>query len=221
MDKEAYFARLYPLQDEVLRIVNDLKTGFYLTGGTALSRGYLHHRLSDDLDFFVNDDPGFELWAGRILHAVGERGKWRMTVLQREERFVRFSLDPGEILLKVDLVNDVPSHIGQILSYESLGRLDSPENILANKITAAIDRREPKDMADIWGLCLKMRLSLIGAVTDAKSKAAGIFPADLARTLCSVDRSDWEAVLWIDPPDPDQFLRDLQHLGEQLLFSEE
>lgn len=55
MDKEKYATRLYPLQDEVLKIVNDQKTGFYLTGGTALSRGYLHHRLSDDLDFFVND----------------------------------------------------------------------------------------------------------------------------------------------------------------------
>lgn len=32
---------------------------FYLTGGTALSEFYLHHRLSEDLDFFAEDvfDP--------------------------------------------------------------------------------------------------------------------------------------------------------------------
>jgi len=30
-------------------------TPFYLTGGTALSRGYFNHRYSDDLDLFVNN----------------------------------------------------------------------------------------------------------------------------------------------------------------------
>ena len=29
---------------------------FYLTGGTALSGYYLQHRVSDDLDFFTEDD---------------------------------------------------------------------------------------------------------------------------------------------------------------------
>jgi len=43
-----------------------------------------------------------------------------------------------------------------------LGRLDSAENILANKISALIDRDEPKDLADIWGFCCVRRLSLPG-----------------------------------------------------------
>ena len=43
-----YFDTLYPLQDRVLNIVKKLDTGFYLTGGTASSRGYLQHRFSDD-----------------------------------------------------------------------------------------------------------------------------------------------------------------------------
>ena len=29
---------------------------FYLTGGTALAEYYLHHRKSEDLDFFCNTD---------------------------------------------------------------------------------------------------------------------------------------------------------------------
>src|SRR4051794_23764818 len=56
MDKVFYFERLYPLQDRILAVLTGVDTGFYLTGGTAASRGYLQHRLSDDLDFFVNDD---------------------------------------------------------------------------------------------------------------------------------------------------------------------
>ncbi len=55
---EYYTTSLYPLQDGILKIVTHLNTPFYLTGGTALSRCFFHHRYSDDLDFFVNADPG-------------------------------------------------------------------------------------------------------------------------------------------------------------------
>lgn len=50
-----YTEKLYPLQDGVMKIVKDLQLPFYLTGGTALSRFYYHHRYSDDLDYFVNN----------------------------------------------------------------------------------------------------------------------------------------------------------------------
>ena len=36
-----YREKLYPFQDGILKIVNDLRLPFYLTGGTALSRFYL------------------------------------------------------------------------------------------------------------------------------------------------------------------------------------
>ena len=44
-----------------------------------------------------------------------------------------------------------------------------------------------------------MSLPLRPAIHDASSKAAGIFPADLARVLCS-KAEDWPVVQWIDPP---------------------
>jgi len=56
---DLYLKRLYPFQDTVIEIISELETGFYLTGGTALSRGYLQHRFSEDLDLFVNDQPLF------------------------------------------------------------------------------------------------------------------------------------------------------------------
>ena len=66
MESTYFFDRLYPFQDAVLREMAALDTGFYLTGGTAASRGYLGHRFSDDLDFFVNDAPLFSLWSDRV-----------------------------------------------------------------------------------------------------------------------------------------------------------
>ena len=49
MDKP--WEQLYHLQDEVLGEIREVRRGLYLTGGTALSRGYYQHRDSDDLDF--------------------------------------------------------------------------------------------------------------------------------------------------------------------------
>lgn len=218
MDKTYYYNKLYPLQDKVLKIITGLNTGFYLTGGTASSRAYLHHRFSDDLDFFVNDDENFTLWTDRIINILVNSSDWKIEILLKDIRFVRFSLIQEDMLLKIELVNDVPSHIGSIVKHDILGKVDNSENILANKITALVDREEPKDLADIWGFCCKMGLSIIPAITNANSKAAGIFPADLARIICSVNEFDWQIINWIDPPEREEYISRLQELGESLII---
>jgi hypothetical protein len=218
MNKSFYFDTLYPLQDRVLQILSGLDTGFYLSGGTAASRGYLHHRFSDDLDLFVNDQPAFTLWTDRLIQALGEISGWTVELSLREQRFVRASLSDTKTTLKIEMINDVPSHVGEIRLDPILGRLDSPENILANKVTALVDREEPKDMADIWGFCCRLGLSLSTALEGAGSKAAGIFPAEVARRLCTATRDDWKLVRWIEAPDPDQFVSELLRLGEGLIL---
>lgn len=203
----------------VLQILNELDTGFYLTGGTAASRAYLYHRFSDDLDLFVNDSPHFSLWSSRIIDACVRSSEWTTRVLVQEQRFVRISLDAGSDSLKLELINDVPAHIGSVIADPVLRRIDSAENILANKVSALLDREEPKDLADIWGFCCKLNMPLAAAIDDAHSKAAGIFPADVARILCSVSERDWSLVKWIEPPKPQQFVTDLFRLGESLLLA--
>lgn len=213
-----YFDILYPYQERVLQVIRAAETGFYLTGGTAASRGYLNHRFSDDLDLFVNDEPAFSLWAERIIQHLTQSGVGKVSVNLKEERFVRLSLQEGEMVLKIEMVNDVPAHSGPIHEHPLLGRLDSAENILGNKITALLAREEPKDLADVWGFCWMMNLSLQEAISSAQSKAAGVFPADLARILCSARRSDWEVVRWIKAPPVETYLSQLIQLGESLLF---
>lgn len=213
-----YFETFYPFQDRVLKTINAVDTGFYLTGGTASSRGYLHHRFSDDLDFFVNDDNRFGLWVERIIQALTQSADWSCQVLMKEERFARLNLTANEVSLKLEFVNDVPARVGGIQNHSVLGRMDSAENILANKVTAALDRDEPKDLADIWGFCCQKNISLQDAITNAQSKAAGIFPADLARVLCSVTREDWEAIRWINAPPAEIFISQLMKLGEGLVL---
>ncbi len=213
-----YFDALYPFQDRVIQVINHADTEFYLTGGTAASRGYLQHRFSDDLDYFVNDDNRFGLWVERIIQALNR--EWTCNVLMKEEQFARLDLIQKDVSLKIEMINDVPARVGEIHSHATLGRLDSAENILANKVTALLDREEPKDLADIWGFCCQKNLSLQSAITDAQSKAAGVFPADLGRVLCSVQKEDWESIRWIQAPTTETFISQLNQLGESLLLVE-
>lgn len=217
-DSAYYEEQLYPLQNQVLRLVDAQKTGFYLTGGTAVSRGYLNHRFSDDLDLFVNYVPEFMLWSGQIIDALLQFEPRHTTVVLRQQHFVRLLLTHNDVTLKIELINDVPSHVGQIVQHPVLGRVDSAENILANKLTALIGREEPRDLADVWGLCTKLGLSIQNAIEGANSKATGIYPLDLARRLCSATHKDWELVRWIDPPDSVQYLEELNQLGEQIIL---
>src|SRR5712691_238212 len=102
------------MQDKALGRIASIETEFYLTGGTAASRGYLHHRFSDDLDLFVNDDDRFSLWAQRVIQALGVGGEWHVEVVQRDARFVRVNVMGGDTVLKVEMVNDVPAHVGEL-----------------------------------------------------------------------------------------------------------
>ena len=57
-------------QIEFLRVFSsnvEIAKRFYLTGGTCLSEYYLHHRVSEDLDFFCDSefDPlNLTMWIG-------------------------------------------------------------------------------------------------------------------------------------------------------------
>jgi hypothetical protein len=63
-----------------------------------------------------------------------------------------------------------------------------------------------------------MNLSCEAALEGAQSKAAGLFPADIARVLLTVTVDDWKLVRWSDAPDPARFIADLTEIGERLLL---
>ncbi|MEA3475599.1 MAG: nucleotidyl transferase AbiEii/AbiGii toxin family protein [Candidatus Cloacimonadota bacterium] len=217
MDRNFYFNKLYPLQDNFLSVIQKIDQKFYLTGRTVASRVYLHHRFSDDLDFFVNDKPEFKLWVDRILDAVAKNKEWHLDISLRENRFARCLIVERGIELKIEFVNDVPSHIGLIRNHPILGRIDSPENILANRVTAIVDRNEPKDVVDVWAFCTKMGLSLSEALKNAGSKAAGIFSLDVARILYLAENHDFSTIKWIKIPDFGILIQDIKKIVDKLI----
>lgn len=193
---EYYAKTLYPLQDTVIQVFRN--TPFYLSGGTALSRGYYNHRFSDDLDYFVNDHPDFLRIADRAITSLRNLFS-AVHIVNRDRHFCRLFV--GEENLKIELINDVPSHIGALVEHPVLGIIDSRENILANKITALADRALPKDVVDIFFL-LKDNLDIKKAFTDAESKAAGISPLLIAKILSEFDYTIIDdQIKWVSPID--------------------
>lgn len=214
---------LYALQDRVLGLLANADHWFYLTGGTALGRGYYGHRYSEDLDFFVNDAQDFELWRDRCLEILRQdavRTGNRLDILLREPRFGRAVLHGAEPL-KLEFVNDVPCRIGVPWRHPKLGRLDTKENILANKVSALVDRAAPKDVADIFLLCCRDRLDILEAIEGADGKAAGIFPPVVARALDRALSRGLPDVFWIAAPDEEEFRHGIARLIERIMSAGE
>lgn len=209
-----YTTTLYPLQDKVLDRLTQLHTPFYLTGGTALSRGYFHHRYSDDLDFFVNQSPDYLDIVEQIIADLSSH--FSVTISHRSSHFT--SLVINEVL-KVDFVNDVSFHSGSLMSLPLFFQVDNIHNILSNKLSALISRDEPKDVVDIWIIAKNQVTDWPTIFRDTNSKATGIFPPDIARRLSEFPPELLNVIKWLpdQTPSPQQFASELGEITHQLL----
>lgn len=123
---------------------------FYLSGGTALAAFFLHHRISDDLDFF-SDAPVDTL----SVTAFAERLKAKLSAQAvRYERLhdrhlYFFSTSLGE--LKMEFTYYPFPSLGDRAVMDG-ARVDDLEDLAANKLMALTDRFDPKDFVDLYFL---------------------------------------------------------------------
>jgi predicted nucleotidyltransferase component of viral defense system len=166
----ADYKKLYKLQDRFLTWWVRLQMPFYMTGGTALGRFYLNHRYSDDLDFFVNNDTAYLPRIEIIIKEVVKQFQVNIEEALFSEDFTRFYIDEEDVRIKVEFVNDVGYYSGKPVKYK-YGLVDTPINILSNKLTAIVGRDEPKDMFDIIHLALNYSFKWEDVFLQAKQKA--------------------------------------------------
>jgi len=95
------YTELYQLQDEILKIIFAHEDMFYLTGGTCLGRFYQEKRYSDDLDFFADNEPRFNL-AVKNIKLILQKDYLIKTETDSKD-FIRIKV---ENLLQIDFVND-------------------------------------------------------------------------------------------------------------------
>lgn len=142
---------LYPFQNEICSLIQN--DGFYLSGGTCLSRFYYEHRYSDDLDFFYDgikgSKEGFSVEFREIFARISE--KFRSELEIDREYFKRAYVHSGDTALKLEFVYENYKNIGTRRKQNGVF-IDTKENLCANKLTAVYDRKTFKDFIDLYYL---------------------------------------------------------------------
>lgn len=131
---------------------NDELTGeYYLTGGTALSEFYLHHRLSEDIDFFTRD-PVIQQKVDVFLHGIQKEAEIVRIVWKQISGLYTYSLTYGDgEVIKIDFNEyDYP----QVEKGIMFGRLkiDSVYDIAINKLYTIFSRQKARDYVDLFVL---------------------------------------------------------------------
>lgn len=226
MHADYYQNTLYPLQDKVLKIIGQLPVEFYLTGGTALSRVYLHHRYSDDLDFFVNGVTNFKQQFNTVIKELKVTG-YQFDVTAAEDGFARIFIFDGENSLKLDFVNDVPFRSGTLSETTLFSKTDNILNILSNKVTA-LGRYAPKDVVDIVFICGIIPFNWENIFNDASDKDIWVNPINVSETLEQFPIEKIQEIAWInEAPSNDwfkgrinQIIPDLINGGNNTLYNQ-
>jgi predicted nucleotidyltransferase component of viral defense system len=216
---ETDYKKLYKLQDKVFKVLKGNLGDFYLTGGTALGRFYLNHRYSDDLDFFVNAHPEFLNEVKRIHAVLKENFEIVKELTFETPTFYRIWIE-GEPRLKVEFVNDVKYHTGEVKLTNGV-YIDNPKSILSNKLTAILSRDEAKDVFDIVSIALKYSFNWKDIYYEALEKQL-VNESTIAWRLSTFPIPLLSSVIWAkNPIDLKMFEENLKVLSDDFLFAQD
>ena len=160
-------------QKNILEIISKDKLicdNFYLTGGTALAEFYLHHRLSEDLDFFSENE--FEPQAISVfLEKIKNKAKIKKVEYQQSFNRNLFFLD----LIDGDKIKMEFTYFpfSRIEKKEKMGDLyiDSLLDIAANKVFTIYQNPRSRDFIDLYFILKKDKgLSLDDLTKKAQIK---------------------------------------------------
>ncbi|HQU91158.1 MAG TPA: nucleotidyl transferase AbiEii/AbiGii toxin family protein [Pyrinomonadaceae bacterium] len=109
--------------------------------------------------------------------------------IQTAPDFRRMLVSRGGETVVVDLVREYVFQVDEDKRTINGIRVDSPEEILANKLTALLSRSEIRDLTDIYHL-ENAGYELEPAVRNAEQKDTGFSPAQLAWVLNGIALRD-------------------------------
>ena len=217
MQEKFYYNKLYLFQDEVLKLIDLAETDFYLTGGTALSRVYLKHRYSDDLDFFINNSNKFSTFVNKINNILTKQYKEKIEIITTADSFVRLHLKKDDIILKIDFVNDIEYRFGQFIKWKNFSKIDNQFNILSNKISA-LPRYAEKDVADILFLAYHFNFNWEDIINDAQKKDIWVNAIDVSKIIDSFTIEKFSEIKWISKVKEEMLFNDLKIVAKEILI---
>lgn len=142
---------------------------FYLGGGTALAEFYLHHRLSEDLDFFSEKEFNPQIISVWLKKHANELKIKKVDFQQSFNRNLYFlHLRGGEVIKTEFTYYPFP----RIAKQKKLNRLaiDSLEDIAVNKIFTVYQKPRARDFIDLYFIMTAKKWNLETLVKKAKVK---------------------------------------------------
>jgi len=121
---------------------------FFLTGGTALSVYYLHHRTSEDLDLFTVDES---VDLNDIYFWIKNEFTANQKIIKSSQTFISLLIHEVKVDFVIDRLSNVEHRYHAALDSNSI-MIDTPINIAANKLCTLVSRTEPKDFIDFFFL---------------------------------------------------------------------
>lgn len=141
---------------------------FYLTGGTALAAFYLHHRYSEDLDFFSEsefDISGINAFLATIRKNLG------IETIDFQQSYNRnlFFLRIGGKVLKTEFTYFPFPRVEKGMREYGV-EVDSLLDIATNKLFTIYQRTMARDYIDLYVVCKEKGFSIDELVRKAKVK---------------------------------------------------
>jgi hypothetical protein len=208
--------KLSALQWRILEVLAGVEPPWTLTGGAALAGVHLKHRTTKDLDLF---------WHGRnqlgpLPVAIRDRltaANLEVDVLQSSDTFFQLRVRSEEAVCVVDLVAESVAPIEapvQVRVRDLSIAVDTPQEILVNKLCALLGRAEIRDLVDVRSL-LRAGADLTKALGDAPRKDAGFSPLTLAWVLRDIRPTSLTAVTDLSEAEA----KELEAFKDQLISS--
>ncbi len=172
------------VQRRALCSLASLSPAWTLTGGGALAGAWLGHRETRDLDLFFHGLSALGAATSGAVAALRATGL-EVEIVRSEPTFAELRVhdDTGSVV--VDLVAEPVPNVEPPRSVQIDGvaiRVDSPHEILVNKLCALLGRSELRDLVDVRAL-LDAGEDLRRAVEDAPKKDTGFSPLTLSWVL--------------------------------------
>jgi hypothetical protein len=115
-------------------------------------------------------------------------------------------------------VNDVEYRSGNTESFENFKSVDNWWNIFTNKLTA-LERLEPKDIADILFLWRKYNIDWKKAFEEAGKKVNYIDPLDISVLLDEFPIEYLEKINWVEEIDYAAAQKGIKKMAKEILES--
>lgn len=147
---------------------SELTKHFYLTGDTALVGFYLPYRLSEDLDFFSEEEFEIQM-AVSFLKSIKNKLKHKEidinTSFNRNLIFLKFS----DFVLKTEFTYFPFTQIEKPALYKKV-KVDSLLDIAANKLFTIYQKPRSRDYMDLYIICKENNWSIKELTKMAKTK---------------------------------------------------